>query len=169
MSIFHRHNQDKERLIAVITRALGSTTELHDLLEQVSAELAQTFRAEHVSVFVYASQSKGRQFTGGTPGYKRLPLHDTALLDQYVQAHHFASIVVSRQLDDQLRRVLVSHHIAVVVPLVLDGATLGYILLGKAPGGYSRQDVTMLTVIGSELTIAVQNALSLHALRELNA
>lgn len=51
-----------------------------------------------------------------------------------------------------------------------NGRIVGYILLGEhLSGNYTKRDMKVLGTISNELVIAIQNALSLHEIREINA
>jgi signal transduction histidine kinase len=65
---------------------------------------------------------------------------------------------------------MVSHRIALILPLYYKKRIIGYVCVGKrAKGNYSRSDITALESIDEELVIAIQNAQSVQEVRELNA
>jgi signal transduction histidine kinase len=72
---------------------------------------------------------------------------------------------------DQLRRLLISHKVCLVLPLRRgEDEIIGYFLMGDhRSGSYTRRDIRVLETIADELVIAIQNALSVQEVKELNA
>jgi signal transduction histidine kinase len=57
-----------------------------------------------------------------------------------------------------------------VMPLRRGDQVIGYVMLGeRKSGNYTKRDLNILSTISNELVIAIQNALSLHEVKELNA
>lgn len=72
--------------------------------------------------------------------------------------------------DDEIRRMMVSHRLELILPLYYRRNILGFVCIGKRQKGeYTGRDVTLLETIDEELVIAIQNAQSVHEVRELNA
>ena len=169
--IFYRDNYRSEDFFASLSTLLTSTTELRGLLERASRELAETFKAEQAMFLLYYTNEVEHHMSAGTRKHARLPLRDAQLLDEYMEEHS-ESIFLTGLLDDELRlrRMLISHKIAVVMPLRHAEKVIGYVMLGeRLSGNYTKRDLNVLLAVSNELVIAIQNALSLHEVKELNA
>ncbi len=169
--IFYRDAYGSSEFFTELSRLLVSTTELRGMLEQSSQQIATTFKAEQAFFLLQYSNTKNHHISAGTRGHARLPLYDARMLDTLVRGAP-RSIVVTELLTETspVRRMLESHRIALVMPLGQDDAITGYLMLGDHRGGsYAKSDLEVLLAVSNELVIAIQNALSLHELKELNA
>lgn len=169
-NIFYRDNYRSEEFFASLSLLLTSTTELRGLLERASRQLVTTFKADQALFSLTYKNEIEHHMSAGTHGHAQLPVHDTKLLDEYVSTTN-ESIFLTGLLDDEskLRRMLVSHKVALVMPLRQAEKIIGYVLLGeRLSGNYTRRDLNVLLAISNELVIAIQNALSLHEVKELN-
>jgi signal transduction histidine kinase len=92
-------------------------------------------------------------------------------LDKYVSEVGDYVIVADRlALHDKIRRLLVSHKIAVLLPIVRSDVAIGYLCLGERRSShYTVRDYKVLEAVSDELGIAIQNALSVQEVKELNA
>jgi signal transduction histidine kinase len=65
---------------------------------------------------------------------------------------------------------MLSHRIELILPLIQSNAVIGYLCLGDhLTSGYTNRDIKALATISNELIIAIQNALAVEEIRELNA
>lgn len=171
-SIFYRDIYKTDDFFARMSELLGSTTDLRGLLERASHEIASTLKAEQAVFFLYYNNAVQHHMSAGTPGHSRMPILDAHGLDAFFK-DDTKGIIVTDKLDEQssVRRMLVSHKIALVMPLRYSNSLIGYVLLGEQQrsGGYTQRDLRVLNTIADELVIAIQNALSVHAVKEINA
>ncbi|HUO61926.1 MAG TPA: ATP-binding protein [Candidatus Bathyarchaeia archaeon] len=169
--IFYRDDYRSDEFFASLSLLLTSTTELRKLLERSSRQLATTFKADQALFFVYYTNEKDHHISAGTRGHARLPLHDVRLLDEYVRtSDEYVILVDMLEGPSVVRRMLVSHRVALIMPLRQGEVTIGYVMLGEQlRGNYSKRDLNVLSTVSSELVIAIQNAMSLHEVTELNA
>lgn len=170
--IFYRDSYSSSKFFADLSRLLTSTTDLHGLLERASTQIATTLKAEQALFFLYYANGSSHHTSAGTHGHAKLPMEDSRLLDKYVTTTN-GEIILTDKLPDKehgVRRMLRSHRIALVMPLRQDDKLTGYVLLGEhLSGNYTKRDLNVLSTINNELIIAIQNAVSLHEVRELNA
>lgn len=175
-NIFYRDAYSSDDFFAKLSSLLTSTTDLRGLLETASNEIAATFKAEQV--FFQLSYVNGTEHyvLAGTRHHAKIPVFDINALTEYtlsVKSPIFITDMIDDK-DEKVRRMLQSHRIALVMPLVMPLGraenSIGYLLLGDHKSGrYTKRDLNVLSTISSELVIAIQNALSLHELKELNA
>ncbi len=167
--LFFRDNYNSDRFFARLSALLTSTTDLKILLHQAADEISQTLKAGYGQFFVY---DKTQYVTAGLVQVRhRLSAKDARTVDAYVAAQGNYPIVTAL-LDDQneIRKLLVRHNVAIALPLQRgDGQMIGYCLLGEhLSGNYARRDIRALHTISNELVIAIQNALSVQEVKELN-
>lgn len=171
-NIFYRDMYKSDEFFARISELLGSTTDLRGLLERSSTEIASTLKAEQTFFFLYYSNGTRHHMSAGTAHHAKLPLYDAHELDAFIVSGT-KGIIITDALPDEsnVRRMLVSHRIALVMPLRYAGKLIGYVLLGEQQrsGGYTKRDLKVLNTVADEFVIAIQNALSVHAVKEINA
>lgn len=170
--IFYRHRYSKEEFYAHISNTLASTNSLRHMLLSVSNTVAQTLQSEQV-VFIVHSDKK--HVSVGTKDYVRIPRADVVWLDeQFYSAKNITTPLIHDALcadfdTKEMARFMVSHRASIILPLPKQDAIIGYLILGRHKGGtYSQRDVRTLETISDELTIAIQNALSIQEVKELN-
>jgi len=171
--IFYKATYKSEDFFAEISRLLSSTIDLRGLLERAANELTNTFKVEQAMFFLYYEKEGKQHFmSAGTRGYSHLPIHDARMLDDFVTKTN-ESIILTYfigDIDENVRKMLVSHKVALVMPLWQGDKITGYVLMGdKLSGSYTKHDLSVIRAIRDELVIAIQNALSLYEVKELNA
>lgn len=167
--IFYRDNYNTDDFFARLNKTLSVTTDLRGLLERVSYEIAMTLKAEQAFFFIYTN-ADGNYISAGTDGHQHLPKHDAVLIEQESQGED--KIISASSLDekDPIRRMMISHRIELILPLMQSDAVIGYLCLGDhKTSGYTNRDIKALNTLSDELIIAVQNALAVHEIREINA
>jgi len=171
-SIFYKNNYKSEDFFASLSNLLSSTVDLRGLLERTSGEMAVTFKAEQAFFFLHYTNGTDHYMSAGTRGHAKFPVDDVRMLEQYIPTSKH-KVILTHLLDEKdhaVRRMLMSHHIGLVMPLRQGDNIIGYVLLGEhLSGSYTKRDLNVLATISNELVIAIQNALSLHEVKELNA
>lgn len=169
--IFYRDRYRSEDFFAELGSLLASTTDLRGLLERASEQIGTTFKADQAFFFLYYSNGINHHMSAGTKGHKKLPVYDARMLDAFT-ANKNDAVILTESLpeDSTVRRMLVSHKIGLVMPLKRESTVVGYLLLGdQMSEGYKTRDVRVLMTVADELVIAIQNALSLHEIKEINS
>jgi signal transduction histidine kinase len=167
--IFYQDNYNVDEFFAELSRILTTTTDLKQLLHRSADKIAQTVKAKDASFLVYNGAHHSIQI--GSKGFHDVPYSDARWLDEVLSSRSDAAIV--RQLledeDVQLRRLMVSHHIAVIMPLVRQGNIVGYFFMGEHhKSNYASRDIRVVKAISDELVIGIENALSIQEVRDLN-
>ncbi len=165
--IFYKDNYNTDDFYYRLNNTLTSNTDLRGLLERAAYEIATTLKSEQAFFFIFTDD--GHYMTAGTSRHKQLPKYDALKMAEYFKQD---GVVAASQMetDDPIRRLLVSHWVELVLPLIQDGKTLGFLCLGDhKTSGYTNRDLRALNTISDELIIAVQNTLAVHEIRELNA
>lgn len=164
--LFYRENYSMGQFITRLNQTLNSTNDLRLLLERISGVIAATQKASQVFFFVHLPDE--RHLTAGTPGHTRIA---PAEFKNGTELFNSVDIVLASQLDVKhpLRRMMISHRVELLMPLRKGGSLVGYLCLGEQQKmGYTSRDLRALRTISDELTIAIQNALSVEEVRKLN-
>ncbi len=169
--IFYRDSYKVDEFYARLSTILSSTIDLRSLLEQASKQIASTLKSSQAFFYIFYDQEVEHHMSAGTHGHTRMLMHDVTLLKDFY-LDHSNSLLRTELLEEgsALQRLLNAKNITIVLPLHQNGRTIGYLFLGEQLGsGYSARDIGVLSTISNELVIAIQNALSLQEVRDLNA
>jgi signal transduction histidine kinase len=156
-------------LYMALNKILSTTSDLRSLLEKASSLIASTLSAKQAFIFTYLDE--GHHMSAGTSEHTKFVIQEARMLDErlHTKGHQYF-LEYKMAEDDPLRRMMVSHRIALILPLYYKKRIIGYVCVGKrAKGNYNRSDITALESIDEELVIAIQNAQSVQEVRELNA
>lgn len=153
------------KLITILT----STVAVRELLERVALEIQAAANSSQAFFFIYKPDQ--RFISSGTAGFLRPTSSDCHMLESYFYrtGRTFAR---ARALHDEaeVRRLLKSYRVDFVMPLIRGDEIIGFLFLGpKKSGMYTPYDIGMVFDIKHELAIAIQNAVSLEAVKEVNA
>jgi len=166
--IFYKDNYDSDVFFARLSKTLAFTTNLRGLLERTAEEIGTTLKSEQA--FFFVNTLDGHYVSAGTANHKQMPKYDAAQLEGVNNKSHGVIIASLREPNDPTRRLMLSHRIELILPLVQADETIGYLCLGDhLTSGYTTRDMRVLSTIADELTIAIQNALAVQEIRELNA
>jgi len=167
--IFYKDNYNTDDFFANLNKTLSTTTDLRGLLERVAYEIGGTLKAEQAFFFIFTTPD-GHYISAGTKGHKLLPKHDAIMFEQKCQGKDDVFEASMFKDNDPVKRMMISHRIELVLPLIQDDAVIGYLCLGEHKNsGYTHRDTKALNTLSDELIIAIQNALAVHEIRELNA
>ena len=165
--VFYRDEYSSDEFFAALNRTVVSTTDLKRLLERISEQISLTLKSEQV--FFALRTIDGRHVTAGTDHHAKLPAEDARALKTYFFGGP-KIIQASTVKDASIRRLLNSHRIEVVMALSREGSIIGFLCLGEHRiSAYSRRDLRVLETISDELVIAIQNALSVQEVKDVNA
>ncbi|HUC96128.1 MAG TPA: GAF domain-containing sensor histidine kinase, partial [Candidatus Saccharimonadales bacterium] len=150
-------------------KVLNVTTDLRGLLERVAHEIGTTLKSEQA--FFFINTDDGHYITAGTLHHKQLPKSDADQIGvPYSEEDHGVVIASELKTSDPIRRLMLSHRIELILPLVQDDKVIGYLCLGDhLTSGYTHRDIKALNTIANELVIAIQNALAVQEIRVLNS
>jgi signal transduction histidine kinase len=162
--LFYKDSYTPDYFYARLNEVLSSTTDLRSLLRRTSVIIAEILKAEGVSLEVYVG-SNGVT-SAGTEGCLRLPRADLAELEA------FGGVVIASDENTSLhlRRIMKTYRLEIAIPISREGGVIGFLCLGEHKAAhYTRRDLRSLMTISDELAIAIQNALSMQDIRDLNA
>jgi signal transduction histidine kinase len=167
--LFYKDNYNIDDFFGKLNRVLSSTTQLHYLLERSATIIRDTLKAEHVSFSVYKAATN-RHLSVGTDGHRKIANADVATLDSYVNQHEGVIVRSLLHATDPMHRLMLGYRLEVIMPLRQNQSVLGYLCLGEhRHSSYNTRDIKVIRALSDELIIAIQNALSVQEVRDLNA
>jgi len=170
-AVFYRNNYSSDDFFARINQLATLTTDLGDLLRNSANQIAETIKIEQA--FFVILREEGKSISAGTSRHGHLPTFDIDILNDYVK-NNDGKILDKETLfnvdsRETFRRLMVSHKIELILPLVISGKLIGYLCLGdKKSGRFTSRDINVLKTASDELSIAIQNALAVQEIRDLN-
>ena len=167
-SIFYRDRYNPEEFFALLSNVLSTTTDLRSLLERASDVISMTFKSRQTFFFIRYETT--RHLSAGSAGHSSFLVEEADYLDSLMAREH-GGVIATVDAGRHRREydLLTRRKVALLLPLWHDGVVLGYLALGEGLAGYARRDLRVLETIADELVIAIQNALSLEQVREVNA
>jgi signal transduction histidine kinase len=166
--IFYKDYYNSDDFFARLNSTLSITTELRSLLERVAYEIGHTLKSDQA--FFFINTFDGHYVSAGTAHHKQLPKSDAARLESAYDSKNSVIIASSLKTHDPIRRLMLSHRIELLLPLVQAGEFIGHLCLGDhLNSGYTNRDLKVLDTISDELAIAIQNSLAVQEIRELNS
>ncbi len=166
--IFYSDRYNSDEFFARLNRTLSSTTDLRGLLARAAHEIGDTLKSQQTFFFVHTFN--GHFMTAGTAGHKQLPKSDALALEALKSLNHDVVVASLLENDDPIKRLMMSHQIEIVMPLVQTDDYIGFLCLGyHQTSGYTNRDMRALRTISDSLNIAVQNALSIEEVKDLNS
>jgi len=167
--VFYQDNYNVDDFFTEISRALTSTNDLHGLLGKAVEKIAYTMKSTDASFVVYTGEERSEQI--GTGKYSRISYKDVRWLDEAL-GNSITEPKVLAMLnaeDESLRKMMVSHRVAMILPLQRQGIKMGYLFLGEHKRShYNPRDIRVVWSLADELVIAIQNALTVEQIKELN-
>ncbi|MFZ2125044.1 MAG: ATP-binding protein [Candidatus Saccharimonadales bacterium] len=164
--VFYRDYYDSDAFLDRFNKALASTTNLRRLLEQASREIASTLKSEQI--FFFLSTQDGHHLTAGTPAHSQLKQSD--INDIYTETNGKGDMVIASLLDANhpVRKLMALHRVEIIMP-ILRHDQVSYLFLGEhRTSHYTNRDIKVLNMVDGSLAIAIQNALSVEAIRQSN-
>ena len=171
--------RDRLQVVLDVTNAMVGSLDLRQLFQAVSESLRRLIRHEYASLVLY-DPAKGQlrmealDFPGGksqihevrlssledSPAADAMRTRQPLLLNR-LDVERFPSEIVRRLLAEGLQS-------AICVPLVRGDRALGTLnVASMRDAAFAPHDVELLTQIGNELAIAVENALAFRQIEEL--
>lgn len=168
--LFYRRTYHRDEFYAELNTILTTTFDMKKMLTRVTKLFERTFNAEPV-FFVIKGYQQSRTHSGG-----KIAAKDIEWLDEYVMTmlnknEPLIHARLSNSTQDRtLQRLMISHKLELIFPLLHQQTVEGYVCMGeRANGMYSKRDIVVLRNVVDELMIAIQNVRSIHEIRELNA
>lgn len=162
-TLFYRGRYDVEDFYEHFSATVRSAVSLRQLMDRTVVIISETFSPESTSLYV--RRDSGSIVSEGVARSNKIPSADLQeLLDLKKPVHiDDSDLVVS------VRRLMVSHGVAVVVPLYRNDMAVGVLCLGERRSSrFTHRDLRVLRIIAGELVVGIQNALAIQEIRDLN-
>lgn len=167
-NIFYRDIYNSEDFLSRLSATLTSTTDLKVLLRRAAGEISTTLKSEQAFFIVYRDATHYVQ--AGSTAHAKLSLAEARSLDEFsAQQRNGLIAAKSFKESNKTRKLLGKHHIEILLPLTIEREIIGYLALGEQrTGSYATRDMKILSTVSNELVIAIQNALSVEEVKQLN-
>jgi signal transduction histidine kinase len=165
--LFYKDNYSMSDFIARLNRTLNSTNDLRTLLERTSYIIASTLKADQVFSVVYLNDD--HYVTAGTDNHSKVFAKEFEVFRDVLGGE--TEVIITSELDTSspVYRMMASHKLQLAMPLYKNSTLVGFLCIGEHKTfGYTMRDIRSLLTISDELTIAIQNALSVDEVRKLN-
>jgi signal transduction histidine kinase len=162
----HRRRLRELRGLHEISQAFAAMSDIQETYGRLTRRIAELIGARKCVISVYDRRT--REMVGQAPGF--------GVSDGIIRAfrHHIDTLrrawdfrvggpMVKNRPEDfhpalvEYLRPFELHNLA-VVPLILESRIIGMVSMGNKPGGFSRDDVRLLTVFAAQAAVAIQNA-----------
>lgn len=162
--LLFRHSYDGAVLSVAINRLVSSATNLQQLLDLATYQIAQELDAS--SAVMVVKVENGVE----SSNYGNAVAMDTFLMDIVASISTNPSPTLVEYIsEDPVRDALTKLGIVLYIPFVYNGILIGFLGLGnRNKGGYNERDVQVLAAINTELTVAMQNALYVQKFQNFN-
>lgn len=166
--IFYRDDYSTDAFFARMSKQLSTTTDLRDLLRRAADEIGTTIKAEQSFFSVYYGEH--HRISAGTAKHSRVSETEIQMIDDFIARNEEATVIASLLHEEEpLGDLLNKYGIAIVLPLTAEKGVRSYLFLGNQRSReYTRRDIQVLETISDELVIAIQNALSVQEVKEIN-
>ncbi len=164
--IFFRNEYNTDDFFAGLSKRLSATADLKTVLQRAAHEINKTLKSEYA--YFYIRYGGDKHMIAGVDAHDKLGIKELETLKELLPLS--SEVTVTDLLDKvPLYDFLFKHKIAIVLPLRQNGVSLGYLFLGyQKSRSYVKRDIKALETISDELVIAIQNALSLQEVQEIN-
>ncbi len=149
-----------------ISQAFAAMTDIQETYGRLTRRIAELIGAEKCVISLYDPAT--RDMVGQAPGY--------GVPDDLIRTFRYRVDTLREAWNFRTQGPMVKNHLdqfhpaqreylrpftlfnVTVVPLVLENRILGMVSMGNKPGGFSQNDVRLLTVFAAHAAIAIQNA-----------
>lgn len=164
-SIFFRGKYNSAELILELTTITASTYSLKTLTNATMEKLMTTLHIEQGVLII--NKHTGRLVTVHK-GYNKLPEYSKEILEKLHKLTRM--IILDEEKNNHTRQLMQKLHAVIILPLIEQNKTVGFLLLGKKKYGevYTSQDIELLEIFGPLVTVAIQNAKAYEEIKRFN-
>jgi len=180
-NLFHFANKhfftslyDPGKVITRFNKNLRSIIEIDEIYRLLDKTFSRTFHAGAFGILFYNYDNKKYyiKYNTGFNIYSDVEFEsDTMLFRKYIEKDKV--IIVNKLLKDiqfkkrKMLNIFKHFGIEIIIPLVIKEKVLGIIVLSAKKSGdvYNNEDIDVLDVIGSQATVAIDNALKYEEIK----
>jgi signal transduction histidine kinase len=169
--VFYKDNYDSADFFAILNQTATVTNNLRVLLANSAREIEEIIKIDKVFFVVFRDNGNFMISSNGKM-MNCLDYNTASLTKQFELDRDYLirkdNLSLDR-LDHQTKRLLISHKLELIIPLTVSKKIVGILCLGdKKSGRYTSRDINVLKTVSDELSIAIQNALAIQEIRDLN-
>lgn len=170
IKLFYKTQYDIDKFAAELGDILTSGADMRHLSRLIVAKIGSTLRSEKAMLCVHQIGYGASYISSPKVRSMKVLSHDIDELDEFFKSQESKILVRGLVPNSAIRELLSKVGIEIVVPLVDNGGTFGYILLGeRLSGNYTEHDAKALLAVSDSVTVALQNALSMQKISDINA
>lgn len=161
--IFYRHSYETQEVINLFTHTLVSELNLERILTKSLNVLCERLHIEFGQIVVFNNDRVYRIEHFG-------PLPKRLMVAPELRKLNRSMLIADEMPDGERKSIMLNHGVRLSMMLSTREQFVGYLLLGNKLSGdiYSGQDVELLEIASSELSVAILNAKSYAQIQEFN-
>ena len=162
-----------DNFLRKLNHTLAQDTDLNILLKKLSYDICNVLGSKNVYFYVkYGVNSEKKIISGKNPPLS-IPKSDIDYLDQISPSSKDLLITPNWTNDgaeDSNYRMFKSHGWHFVIPLQTSSGIVGYMFIGEPRGvRYRHSDINVIVETYNSLMIAINSAISIYTVREINS
>lgn len=163
--IFFKQKYNTEELLNILSKTMAISMTLADLSQKTLTIITKNLRVTRASFAIF--KDKGMLIVESENLAKHLELTKSGV-ESLMKEHRM--LVLEEIEEGQLKEFMRSHEIYVAVPLQTKESFIGFLILGEKSSGeiFFDQDINFLSILGPELSVALQNAQRFEQISEFN-
>lgn len=167
-SFLFKGHYNSEELLKVLSNVMRSTIDLHSLTTNVLKVITQNMKIVNGAFVLLADKNQNEIEKIEYLGYQTQPLFKKEVIYALVSGQ---KLIIYDDLEDpQVKTLMRDLNVSIVLPLVVNADKIGVLLLGDKASGdiYSHQDITILDILGPQLTLAIQRSKEYDKIKRFN-
>jgi len=163
--IFFRSKYKPNDLLFSLTKIMASTYNFEDLVRRTLQKLLMEIHIAKGAVAVYNRKNVENMYD---ESYEKKPDYRREDLDKLFKLRRL--VVFEEEQDEEVKQLMRDMGVSVSLPLFESDGQRSLLILGEKKSGdiYSQDDIQVLEIFGSEMSVAMQNARSYEEIRKFN-
>lgn len=163
--IFYKDYYNPEEVLYELSKVMASSLKLEDIAKKITHILVTELKVTHARVIVLdESEKKTIEFSSEKS--------DLGIETEAVSELLKRKSVVIQYTERKkiIKEILASHEVAASIALGHDKKAVGLLLLGEKKSGelFNDEDIRVLEILSSQLSVAIKNALSYEQISTFN-
>lgn len=171
--LFYRAGYNLDETAEALRNVVSDEVKTAALITRTTHILEKVLAPRYISVYIRDLEGKSHHYNGAKT---HATAHQQALQAQIVagsldQLPHFLAFRdVDHLKDDHVHRLLAQAHVGAVLRLTVQKQTVGVMFFGLKQNDtdYDMKDIQLLSTLGDELALAVQNSLRFREIEQFN-
>lgn len=163
--IFFKNAYDPQTLLAELTHIMATTLLLKELSLQLLDQLLEEMK---LSRGAFVLVNIGKIFAIESRGFNELFLPNEK--EVFLLQSQNQTLILENLEEGPVKDLLRKYNLSLTIPLKTGKEEIGLLVLGEKENGeiYSEQDLNVLHIFSSEVSVAIQNAKSYEEIRRFN-